>query len=207
VSDGLALVGALVGSTDVGDGVRDAAGVPAALVVRLRADGTLAWSRLLRGAETSRIHFGASGNVVVVGTTKQFVDFGGGPEWVTRALEPFTYLAVFGPDGTLVQHRLLDAAVADLEVAPDGTIYLAGFGRIYFQNTTTSVAADGSGAWMARLDSNGAFASAWTNPLIEYGLPRIALGNDRLVIVGGMAPRGPNGLGDVQWDVAVYGAP
>jgi predicted secreted protein len=202
--DAFALTGALTGSTDLGDGVRDAQGASSVLVTKLNADGTLAWSRLLRGAETSQVGFDGSGHVVVAGRTSTFVDFGSGPQWVRRPLEKFAYVATFDANGALILSKIYDAGVAAFAVASDGTFVLGGYGRAYFPDAKRGVSFPGPhGSWFARFAADGTLASAFGNAAMEYGLA-LAMSDMRLVVASGSAT--PDML-DFRWDIGAYTLP
>lgn len=204
---GFALTGQLVGSVDLGDGLRDAQGGPATLIVRLAADGTLLWSHLLRGGQSSRVRVDASGRTVVAAQTTLFVDSGSGEQWVPRPLDPFTFVFTFAANGTISGSWMLDGAAIDLGLGGDGGVYLSGFGHLH---VTTPVPPDVllDAPWVVKFDSQGAFASTWPTPWLDYGGPWIAVGGGRLVVAGTMGRTNSTvGFQDTQGDVAVFSVP
>ncbi len=206
LDDALVVAGALSGRVDLGDGARDSQGEAAVLVTKVAPGGALRWSRLLRGAETAHVGIDAGGRVVVTGVTTLFVDFGAGPVWVSRALEPFAYVARFDATGTLEGSALLDADAQAFAVLDDGSVVLAGWGAAHFAGPApVSIPAVGS-LWLAHVDASFSVAAAWTRESTQYGAA-LAVGGGRLVVAGGAARAGESGVSDVQWDLSAYALP
>lgn len=204
---GFALTGQLVGSVDLGDGLRDAQGGPATLVARIAANGTLLWSHLLRGGQSSRVRVDASGRTVVAAQTTLFVDSGSGEQWVPRPLDPFTFVFTFAANGTITYSWMLDGGAIDLGLGGDGGVYLSGFGHLH---VTTPVPPDVllDTPWVVKFDSQGVFASTWPTPWLDYGGPWIAVGGGRLVVAGTMGRTNSTvGFQDTQGDVSAFSVP
>jgi hypothetical protein len=197
-ADGIAVSAQLVGNVDLGDGMRNAAGAPATVIARVRADGSLLWSRLIRGSEKARLRVDPSGRVVVLGVTRTFVDTGTGETWVSRALEDFSYLAVYSDQGALEWLKIFDGVASDLAVGAAGDLYLADPERptpFYFDGPEPVVAVGGN-AWVARLTAEGNFASAVA--LADFGTyagPFLSTGSGGVVVARSVSVDDSNGRG------------
>jgi hypothetical protein len=81
----------------------------------------------------------------------------------------------------------LQSKITDLQIAPDFSIYLAGYfaGNISFPGLVTNVSSDGKDMLVARFWSNGApsFASSWGGPG-DDGINSMLLGNGAVYING-----------------------
>jgi hypothetical protein len=196
-SDGVVITAQLEGSVDFGDGVRDGQGGPSSLIARVRADGTLAYTRLFRGSGLAHAAVDATGRVAVMGMTKRFVDPGDGKRWVRRPLEEFTYLALLEAGGSLAWLRVFDGLASDFAFDADSSLFLAGSfgGRPFFFDGPSPVTVLKDNAWLARLDLQGSLVSAYAMQP-DYGYPLIALHDDRVTVAQSIPNGGPDNYTD-----------
>jgi outer membrane protein assembly factor BamB len=175
-----------------------------AFVARVRADGSVAWTRAVTGISgITRVAFGPDERVVATGDIRNVVDFGTGPIQSPAGAQDVTLLLQLGGDGAVQRHRFIDISIpSDVMVQPDGSIYL-----LLGDTRTGSFGAAGapgnvvSGATVAKLAPTGEFVfSRKLSPPIERELaaanlvPYFDPGTRPPGLYGGSLASGPSGV-------------
>lgn len=200
----------LLGSIDLGSVVYDStpgdsaatnqsdAG-PVTVIVNILDDGSLAWSRLIRGGEVRRIAFDPCGRVLVLGKASRALDTGNGLVFVPRPNEAFTFLLWLDSDGSIGAVQFLDGLAYDAAIAADGAIFVfAGEPeRPFYFDPPNAPGNYVYGVSLAKLDAAGQLVETHNlSPVLVPGAPsgyyaafgRIALARDRVVVAGSVMP-------------------
>ncbi len=178
------------GSADFGGGMRPGAGNADAFVARYAADGTYKWDHTYVGAghqDGEAIAVDAAGNVLVVGSSTDPLDFGGGERPFGMNYPP--YILALAPDGSYRWDHVFEGVSLGwfgVETQSDGTVVVAGsvsgvldIGGPQVGGPTTSdlvvagFAPDGAFEWQFTLGGKGG---------IGYD---VAVGADDTIVVGG----------------------
>lgn len=193
-TDGVVVQGEQRGAMDFGAGVLDPQGIRASTaVLRFGADGSLRWSRLVRGMDSvvsSAVAAIADGRSVAMGQTADFVDVGSGPVYVKRALDPCAAIVEYDASGSVAWVRLVDGGANDIALGPAGDVYVAIGGS---ENCVIDFGVAGAtGSVMtcpgiAKLDPSGGFL--WSRSFSADRLdPRLVVGATGVFVGGTVNP-------------------
>lgn len=157
------VVGSFAGTTDFGGGTFDAGGTTDFFAVALAADGAHLWSKDFgddaKGDSSIRVALGPSNEVMLAGTLRGSIDFGGGP-LVTSGIEFDAFAAALDASGNhLWSKRFGDASrqtVGGVTTDAAGNVTIAGSlsGTADFGGGAITGAPGGS-LFLARFDAAG----------------------------------------------------
>jgi hypothetical protein len=158
------LVGDFSGSIDFGGNQLVSTGLTDTFVVKLSANGAHLWSRRFGGLGSSSAHSASvavdlMGNVVVTGSFRGAVDFGGGVP-LTSAGGSDVFVAKLAPDSSPVWSKrfgdAMDQEGTSIVADPKGNVLLTGFffGKADFGGGVPLTSAGGSDVFIAKLASD-----------------------------------------------------
>jgi hypothetical protein len=144
-------------------------------LMRLRDDGTVAWTRIVRGAYRFSPTEAPDGRIVVVGMASSGFPFdvGDGPIAVPRPDEGFTFLLSLRPDGSVESVRFLDGECSSPRIAfgPDGSLYFVtdALGRPYTFQPASAPGSRVDSAALVKFDPAGDFV--WSRSFAPLTIP------------------------------------